>query len=122
MNACTKYMFNKKLFAIMKKGVYIINTARGGIINTTDLLEAIDNGTVAAAGLDVYENEKPLYFKDKQSQIIEDPIFLTLQNHPQVLMTAHQAFLTNEALAGIATTTIQNLEEWEKSGLCKNEI
>lgn len=122
MNACTKYMFNKELFSIMKKGAYIINTARGGIINSLDLLDALDNGTVAAAGLDVYENEKPLYFKDKQGQKIEDTTFLALQNHPKVLMTGHQAFLTNEALTGIATTTIQNLDNWEKTGVCINEI
>ncbi len=122
LNASTKYMFNKSLFSIMKKGVYIINTARGGVINSIDLLEAINGGIVAAAGLDVYENEKPLYFKDKQDKKIEDPIFLALQNHPKVLMTAHQAFLTNEALDGIATTTIQNLDDWDKKGVCKNEL
>lgn len=122
LNENTKYMFNKRLFSIMKKGVYIINTARGGVINSIDLLEAINEGIVAGAGLDVYENEKPIYFKDKQGKKIEDPIFLALQNNPKVLMTAHQAFLTNEALNGIATTTIQNLDEWDKTGVCKNEL
>lgn len=122
MNSQTKYMFNKSLFSIMKKGVYIINTARGGIVNSLDLLAAIEEGIVAATGLDVYENEKPIYFKDKRATKMEDSVFLSLQSHPKILMTGHQAFLTNEALEGIASTTLQNLDDWSIAGSCNNEV
>ncbi|MCX8079821.1 MAG: 2-hydroxyacid dehydrogenase [Bacteroidia bacterium] len=122
LNSSTRYLFDKKRFSIMKKGVIFINTARGAIVNTSDLIEAIENGTVGAAGLDVYENEKPLYFKDLRGRIINDPLFEKLRNMPQVLLTAHQAFLTKEALEGIANTTVRNLSEWEKFGKSVNDL
>jgi D-lactate dehydrogenase len=122
LNENTNYLFDKKLFSIMKKGVYIINIARGGIINTIDLMDAIDQGIVAAAGLDVYENEKQLYFYDHTNTIIKDEVFEKLRAYPNVLLTPHQAFLTNEALQGIANTTINNLTQWKTSGTSKNEL
>jgi len=118
----TNHLFNKELFSIMKKGVVLINTARGAIINTIDLIEALDNGIVAAAGLDVYEYEKAIYFKNRQNESINDALFQQLRAYPNVLLTGHQAFLTNEALTGIATTTIQNLDAWEAKGESENEV
>ena len=94
---------------MMKKGVVFINTARGGIINTIDLIEALNNGTVAAAGLDVYENEKLIFFQDHTGKPIKDDLFHQLRSFPNVLITGHQGFLTNEALQGIANATIANL-------------
>lgn len=122
LNTETKQLFNKSLFAQMKKGALFVNTARGGIVNTVDLLEAIDNGTIAAAGLDVYEFEKPIYFKDLRSTPPADALFERLRNHPRVVLTGHQAFLTNEALEGIAATTISNLDQWQESGKSENEV
>ncbi|MBY0245465.1 MAG: 2-hydroxyacid dehydrogenase [Sphingobacteriaceae bacterium] len=122
LNSETKYLFNQSLFSKMKKGVFFINTARGGIVNTVDLMEAIDNKIVAAAGLDVYENEKPIFFSDHSASKIEDDIFDKLRSYPNVLITGHQAFLTNEALQGIANTTCENLSEWEKNTISKNDI
>jgi D-lactate dehydrogenase len=106
----------------MKKNAVLINTARGGIINTVDLIEALDNGTIAAAGLDVYENEKPIFFKDLTGKLINDDLYVKLRSYPNVLITGHQAYLTNEALAGIASTTIQNLDQWTATGVSENEI
>ena len=122
LNAETRYMFNASVFTQMKKGVVFINTARGGIVNTNDLIEAIDNGIIAAAGLDVYEYEKPIFFHDHSAKKVDDKLFENLRSYPNVLITGHQAFLTNEALNGIANTTIENLDAWEQKGISKNEL
>jgi D-lactate dehydrogenase len=122
LNAATKYMFNKSKFSMMKKGVVFINTARGGIVNTKDLMEALDNGTVAFAGLDVYENEKPIFFHNLIDRKMDDELFEKLRSYPNVLITGHQAFLTNEALEGIATTTMNNIDQWSKEGKSINDI
>jgi D-lactate dehydrogenase len=122
LNADTKYMFNKSAFSMMKKGVVFINTARGGIVNTKDLIEALNNGTVSFAGLDVYENEKPIFFNNYKDKKIEDELFEKLRSYPNVLVTGHQAFLTNEALEVIAATTINNIDQWSKGGKSINDI
>jgi D-lactate dehydrogenase len=122
LNSVTKYMFNKNVFGQMKRGVLFINTARGGIVNTHDLMAALDDGIVAAAGLDVYENEKQIFFYDHSSSKIKDELFETLRSYPNVLITGHQAFLTHEALQGIADTTITNLSDWTQYGISKNDI
>lgn len=122
LNDTTKYMFNKSTFSLMKKGVVFINTARGGIVNTSDLIDAIELGIVSSAGLDVYEYEKPIFFNNHSKTIIKDEIFEKLRSYENVLITGHQAFLTNEALEGIAMTTIENLTEWEENGVSKNEL
>ena len=106
----------------MKKGVYFINTARGGIVNTVDLIEAIENGTIAAAGLDVYENEKQIVFRNHNNVVIIDAVFEELRSLPNVLFTGHQAFLTNEALTGIAITTFKNINDWESEGESENDL
>jgi D-lactate dehydrogenase len=122
LTADTKYMFDKSTFSTMKKGVVFINTSRGGIVSTKDLMEALDNGTVSFAGLDVYENEKPIFFKHHYDKKIEDELFEKLRAYPNVLITGHQAFLTNEALEGIAATTINNIDQWSKEGRSINDI
>lgn len=122
LNSATKYLFNKTSFSKMKPGMMLINTARGGIIHTVDLMDAVDNGIVAAAGLDVYEAEKPIFFDDHRTTKITDALFLKLRSYPTILITGHQAFLTNEALQGIADTTIANLDGWTKNGVSENEL
>jgi D-lactate dehydrogenase len=122
LNEATKYMFNKTTFSKMKNGVVFINTARGGIVNTQDLLDALNRGIVAGAGLDVYEYEKPIFFYDHSNTHIEDELFEKLRSHHNVLITGHQAFLTNEALSGIAKTTIDNLDQWSQTGKSENEV
>jgi D-lactate dehydrogenase len=122
LNTYTKYMFNKSTFSIMKKGVVLINTARGSIVNTKDLMEALDEGTISFAGLDVYENEKPIFFNNHSNKKIEDELFEKLRSYPNVLITGHQAFLTNEALEGIAAATMNNIDQWSKEGKSINDI
>lgn len=122
LNEHTRYMFNRGVFSRMKRGVVFINTARGGIVHTSDLIEAIESGIIRAAGLDVYENEKNIYFNDLRGREIADPVFERLRSMPQVLLTAHQAFLTHEALEGIARTTVKNLSEWKKFGKSENDL
>ena len=106
----------------MKKGVFFINTSRGGIVNTADLIEALNNKTIAAAGLDVYENEKPIFFSDHSQEKINDDLFLKLRACKNVLITGHQAFLTNEALSAIAHTTVESLTAWTKGEASFNEL
>jgi len=115
-------MFNKTTFSLMKRGVVFINTARGGVVNTIDLMQAMDSGIVSGAGLDVYEYEKPIYFYDHSKDQLSDKVFEKLRSYENILITGHQAFLTNEALEGIAGTTIENLTEWEQNGVSKNEL
>jgi len=115
-------MFNKSTFALMKKGVYFINTARGGIVNTVDLIEAIENKTVAAAGLDVYENENGIFFKDLSNKVLVDDLFEKLRSYSNVLITGHQAFLTQEALTSISQITMENLSNWEQFGKSPNDL
>jgi len=122
LNDSTKYMFNSTTFSIMKKEVIFINTARGGIVNTADLLHALDQGIVGAAGLDVYEYEKPIFFYDHSNITIQDELFEKLRSQKNVLITGHQAFLTDEALHGIAKTTIDNLDQWSQSGVSDNDV
>jgi D-lactate dehydrogenase len=122
LNDATRYLLNKDTFKIMKKGVFIVNTARGGIVNTIDLMNAIDNGTVAGAALDVYEYEKPIFFKNHNSKRINDDLFAKLRSYPNVLITGHQAFLTKEALKGIAETTLFNLNAWESKSESLNDL
>ncbi len=122
LNPATKYLFNQTLFSKMKKGVIFLNTARGGVVNTDDLRKALDGKIVAAAGLDVYENEKSIFFFNHSDHKIDDALFLELRSYQNVLITGHQAFLTKEALAAIAKTTIENLSAWEKGEASPNEL
>jgi D-lactate dehydrogenase len=122
LNDETRYLFNEKVFSLMKKGSFLINTARGSILNTIDMLAALDNGTLAGAGLDVYENEKNIFFRNHLNTIILDPTFEKLRNHKNVIITGHQGFLTKEALSSIAQTTAENINNWEKEKINPNEL
>ena len=105
----TTHIINKDSIALMKKGVAIINTSRGGLINSEDLLEGIKSRKVGTVCLDVYEEESDIFFQDKSGHIMNDNTLLQLIAMPNVLVTSHQAFLTNEALNNIADTTTSNI-------------
>lgn len=122
LNSGTKNLLAKEQFLQMKKGSMLINTARGGVIKTTDLIEAVENGVLKAVCLDVYENEKGLFFEDHRDDIIKDPLFARLRSFKNVLITGHQAFLTDEAIAGIAKVTIANLDSWQQTRRSPNEV
>lgn len=122
LDSKTNHLFNKHIFAIMRKNLVLINTAHGSIVNSAHLLKALESGTIAAAGLDVYEHESQIFFRDHTGTAITDEVFLKLTANPNVLITGHQSFLTEEVLHGIASTTVSNLNEWAYNSVCKNEI
>ena len=106
----------------MKDGAYIINTSRGQLIDTAALIDGLKSGKIGAAGLDVYEEETSLFFEDYSDEIIPDDTLSTIISMPNVIVTSHQAFLTREALDGIAETTLQNLNAYFKGEELKNEV
>ena len=105
----TRHIINADSIAQMKKGVIIINTSRGALVNTEDLITGIKDRKVGAACLDVYEEEGDLFYEDYSGHIVEDDKLVRLIAMPNVIVTSHQAFLTNEALDNIAATTVNNL-------------
>ncbi len=118
----TKHMVNKESIAKMKKGVVLVNTSRGALIDSEALLEGIKDRQIGAACLDVYEEESDVFFHDFSGHIINDDILARLISMPNVIVTSHQAFLTNEALSNIADTTLSNIAQFEKEGRCDNEL
>ena len=118
----THYMINAESIAKMKKKPIIINTSRGGLINTKDLITAIRNKSISGACLDVYEEESNIFFKDYSDEFIEDDILLELIAMPNVIVTSHQAYLTMEALDNIASTTIDNVNDYLNKGYGDNEM
>jgi len=118
----TFHMINARTIGQMKDGVMIINTSRGKLIDTKDLIESLKNHKVGYVGLDVYEEEADLFFEDLSNRMIEDEVFLRLLTFPNVLVTGHQAFLTREALTGIAQTTLQNLADFQAGKPLVNEV
>ncbi|TDE06912.1 NAD(P)-dependent oxidoreductase [Flavobacterium sandaracinum] len=121
-NSSSKILFDKTQFSFCKKGIIFINTAHWKFVNTEDLIEAVENKTLAAVGLDVYEKEESLFFIEHTEAPITDLLFLKLRSYPNVLITGNQGLLTNETLAGIAHTTIANLNAWAYNGISENEI
>ncbi len=105
----TTHLINKDSINLMKKGVAIINTSRGGLINSEDLLQGIKDRKIGTVCLDVYEEESDIFFEDKSGHIMNDPTLLQLIAMPNVIITSHQAFLTKEALNNIAETTTLNI-------------
>jgi D-lactate dehydrogenase len=106
-----KYIIGKDTLAIMKPGITIINTSRGGLIHTGDVIEALKTGHIAYLGIDVYEQEEKLFFKDLSGSIIEDDTIQRLMSFPNVLVTGHQAFFTQEALSQIAEITLHSVQQ-----------
>ncbi|KAI8805067.1 putative D-lactate dehydrogenase [Cladochytrium replicatum] len=107
-----KHMINKDSIALMPKGAIIINTSRGGLIKTVDLIDALKTGHIGGAGLDVYEDEQTYFFEDKSGELLCDDILARLLSFQNVVVTSHQAFLTEEALTAIADVTMQNVKEF----------
>ena len=100
----------------------IINTSRGGIINTQDAIEALKNEQIGYLGIDVYENEGNLFFKDLSQTVIQDDVFARLSAFNNVLITPHQAFYTHEAVLEIAKITIKNFTDFEDERVLENEV
>lgn len=118
----TKHIINKNCINKMKHGVMLINTSRGGLINTKDVIEGLKSGRIGYLGIDVYEEEGGLFFEDHSDDILLDDQISRLMTFNNVLITSHQAFLTNTALENIAKTTIYNIDCFEKNMTSENEI
>ena len=116
------HMINRGTIELMKKNVMIINTGRGKLIRSEDLLEALRDEKIGSAGLDVYEEETDYFFEDFSSHIMKDDVLARLISLPNVLVTSHQAFLTEEALANIANTTLENIRSYFFDGKVLNEV
>lgn len=122
LNTQTRYLISQESLGKMKKGVMLINTSRGGLINTRDVITALKKGQIGYFGLDVYEEENDLFFEDHSEDILQDDKIARLMTFPNVLITSHQAFLTQEALENIVKTTAENLDCFEKKIKCENEL
>lgn len=122
LNDKTRYIINRERIEKMKKGVMLINTSRGALVDTKELIGALKSGRIGYLGLDVYEEEKGLFFEDHSDEILQDDVIARLLTFPNVLITSHQAFLTDTALRNIAETTIYNMDCWEKGEKSENEL
>lgn len=122
LNSETHQLINEELISEMKDGVIIINTARGSVINTEDVIDGLKKGKIGGLGIDVYENEKGIFFNDHSHDIPNDERLIVLNAFPNVLISGHHAFLTEEALTNIADTTIYNLDRWNTGKETENEL
>ena len=110
----TRHMIDADAIAQMKPGVVLVNTSRGGLVDTEALIEGLKSHKVGAACLDVYEEEGDLFYEDCSDEIVADDTLVRLISMPNVIVTSHQAFLTKEALSNIAATTVDNLLKFER--------
>ncbi|SIO36002.1 2-hydroxyacid dehydrogenase [Salinivibrio sp. ES.052] len=116
------HLLSKHAFEQMKDGVMVINTSRGELLDSVAAIEALKQGRIGALGLDVYDNERDLFFQDKSNDVIKDDVFRRLSACHNVLFTGHQAFLTKEALNNITQTTLENIQTVLRGQACQNQI
>lgn len=122
LNPSTKYLIDEAAFSKMKTGAMLINTSRGGLVNTKDAVHALKEGKLGYLGIDVYEQEGDLFFKDLSEVVIQDDVISRLMTFPNVLITAHQGFFTEEALTEIATVTYQNIADFTNGVETENVV
>lgn len=116
------HLLNEQSFNKMKDGVMIINTSRGALLDAVAAIEALKQSKIGALGMDVYENERDLFFEDKSNDVIQDDVFRRLSACHNVIFTGHQAFLTQEALLNISETTLSNIEAIHDGKVCSNVV
>ena len=122
LNQQTQHLINDAAFAKMKDGVMLINTSRGAVVDTKEAIKVLKSNKLGYLGIDVYEQEENLFFKDLSESIIQDDVIARLLSFPNVLITAHQGFFTQEALTQIANITLQNVQDFEDGITSDNEI
>ena len=122
LNPHTKHLIDQASIYLMKQGVMIINTSRGALIDTQDVIEGLITNKIGYLGIDVYEQEENLFFEDLSEHIIKDEIILRLMSFPNVLITSHQAYFTKEAMDKITTTTLENIKCFKNHLELKNEV
>lgn len=118
----THHMIHEGSLAKMKKGAMLVNTSRGGLIDTQAVIGALKSRHLGALAIDVYEQEEPLFFEDRSAEFIDDDLFVRLMTFPNVLITGHQGFFTREALIEIAETTLGNLDDFRHGRDCANRV
>ena len=118
----TQYMINRRSMLKMKDGVILVNTGRGMLIDSADLVEALKDKKIGAVALDVYEEEEDYFFEDKSTQVIEDDILGRLLSFYNVLITSHQAYFTQEAVDAITLTTLNNIKDFVEGKELVNEV
>ena len=122
LNEQTKYIINKQAIGLMKEGVMLINTSRGALVDTSSTIDGLKTGRIGYLGLDVYEQEEKLFFNDLSENVIQDDDIMRLLSFPNVLITSHQGFFTQEALSEIAKTTLGNVDAFEQGETLKNIV
>lgn len=115
LTPATKHIIDKESIALMKPGVMLINTSRGALMNTADVIAALESNKIGYLGLDVYEFEKGLFFEDHEDDLVKDALLTQLMRRDNVLITPHQAYLTRESLQEICNQTITNLDSWQQN-------
>lgn len=118
----TRYIIDESAIALMKKSALVVNTSRGQLIDTEALLSALNEKRIGGAALDVYEEESGLFFEDNSDKIVTDEVISLLVSRPNVIVTSHQAFLTEEALRNIAEVTLQNFTDYLEGKELQNEV
>lgn len=116
----TKHTINMDVLPKLKDGILLVNTARGGLIDTKALIHGLQSGKIGGVGLDVFENEQEYFFQDWSAKAIEDPDLTSLLGNNKVVLTAHQAFFTHEAVNKIVSTTLDNIKEWKSGNVGQN--
>lgn len=122
LTPATHHIIDEAALAAMKRGAMLINTGRGALIESRCLIDALKRGQLGGAGLDVYEEEEGVFFRDLSNRVLQDDILARLLTFPNVLITSHQGFLTHEALANIAQTTLENVAMFERGDPLENEV
>lgn len=122
LNEQTKHIINTQTIGMMKEGLMLINTSRGALVDTMAVIQALKTGRIGYLGLDVYEQEEKLFFNDLSENIIQDDVIMRLLSFPNVLITSHQGFFTEEALRQIAQTTLANIDAFESGAVLKNVV
>ncbi|WP_178987109.1 2-hydroxyacid dehydrogenase [Winogradskyella schleiferi] len=122
LTSSTKHLIDAKHISLMKQGVMLINTSRGGLVDTKAVIEGLKTKKIGYFGIDVYEEEEGLFFEDHSDDILQDDVIARLMTFNNVLITSHQAFLTETALTNIAETTIYNLDCFEKGKVSGNQV
>lgn len=118
----TEHLINEERVRKMKRGVMLINTSRGRVVDTKAVIEGLKSGQIGSVGMDVYEEEADYFFEDLSNNVIADDVLARLLTFPNVLVTGHQAFFTREAMQAIADTTLNNLQELKATGKCGNTV
>lgn len=122
LTPANRHMIDAAAIAKMKTGVMLLNTSRGALIDTAEVIAALKSGKIGYLGLDVYEEEEQIFFEDRSALILSDDVFARLLTFPNVIITGHQAFFTRNALENIAVTTIKNITDFEQGCTSGNEI